>query len=337
MNIFVLENSFLQLTLSDFGASWLSCKLKLAAEQREVLVTTSAEYWHKQTAYFGATIGRYANRIAHAQYQLNGKCYRLAKNNGEHNLHSGGLHLDSGQQGADRCVWTVLERSAQAVRFGKIFAEGEQGFGGEVTATVEYRLNGKQVEIYFNADTNADTPLNLTNHAYFNLQGSPTVLEHQLQIWADYYLPVGTDGIPNAPLRAVENTSFDFRKAKKVGAELLADDDQKAVKGYDHAFLLSKVETFSENSTASPANAVLSVADLSLELRTSMPALQLYTGNWLAGQPTPAGKQYGDYAGLALEPEFLPNSPNQPELAQFGGITKAGEPYQHFIFYQFNF
>ncbi|HDL1115756.1 TPA: galactose-1-epimerase [Mannheimia haemolytica] len=320
MKLFTLENAFLRIILSDVGASWLSCIVKMPNEEREVLVTTSAKNWQKQTAFFGATIGRYVNRIANAEYRLNGKTYQLAKNNGEHNLHGGEL-------GADKIVWQLESQSEQAVKFSYFFADGEEGFGGEVKAFVEYRLTENELQISFDAVANQDTPLCLTNHAYFNLQGSETILDHELIINADGYLPVDASGIPNAPLKKVESTSFDFRNAKKIGQDLLADDDQKAVKGYDHSFHLAKN---SENPTA-----CLAVEDLKMELRTSMPALQLYTGNWLKGQPNLTKGEYEDYAGVALEPEFFPNSLNQPELLQFGGITKAGEEYHHTISYRF--
>ncbi|MGX2969787.1 galactose-1-epimerase [Ursidibacter sp. B-7004-1] len=326
MNLYFLENEYLKITLSDLGASWLSCLVKLPNEEREVLVTTSAENWQKQTAYFGATVGRYANRIANGCYQLNGKCYQLAQNNGENSLHGGIL-------GADKQIWQVEFATAQAVRFQKIFADGEEGFGGEVESYVEYRLRDNQLEISFDAISNQDTPFCLTNHAYFNLSNQETIHQHKLQINADYYLPVAENGIPNQALKAVENTSFDFRQAKFIGQDLLKDQDQKCVKGYDHAFLLAKK---SADLTACTPDAVLSVADITLELRTTKPALQLYTGNWLAGQPNKTGGSYADYAGVALEPEFFPDTPNHPEWWHFGGILKANEVYQHFIRYQFN-
>ncbi|AUI65132.1 MULTISPECIES: galactose-1-epimerase [Glaesserella] len=325
MNLYILENPHLKITLSDFGASWLSCIVKLSNEQREVLVTTTPERWHEQSAYFGATVGRYANRIANGEYQLNGNTFKLAQNNGENNLHGGLV-------GADKCVWQVVSADEQAITFHKIFANGEEGFGGEVSATVTYRLNGNQLELDFRAISNEDTPLCFTNHAYFNLSNEPTIHQHQLQLNAEHYLPVGSNGIPNAPLKAVVGTSFDFRKAKPIGRDLLADSDQQAVKGYDHAFLLAKN---SKDLTACLPDATLSYDNLRLELRTTKPALQIYTGNWLGGQPDLHNGEYADYAGVALEPEFFPDTPNHPEWWHYGGISKANEPYQHQIHYRF--
>lgn len=322
MQLITLENKYLKLTLSPFGASWLSCIVKHPKGEREVLVTTSAKNWQKQTAYFGATIGRYANRIANAQYQLNGKTYQLAANNGRNNLHGGNV-------GADKVEWEVLSQSPQAVKFAYCFADGEEGFGGEVKTTVEYSLNDDCLDVYFSAQASQDTPLCLTNHAYFNLSGEPTIKHHRLQLNASHYLPVDENGTPNKPLQSVEGTSFDFRQAKIIGEDLLSDVDQQKVKGYDHAFLIAK--------KTQDFTACLTVADLTLKLDTSYPAIQIYTGNWLKGQPNMQGGEYEDYAGIALEPEFFPNSPNQPELAKFGGILKANEPYNHKISYQFMF
>lgn len=322
MQLFMLENDSLKITLSDFGASWLSCVVKLPRGEREVLITTTPERWQENSAYFGATVGRYANRIAKGRYSLNGKNYQLAQNNGENNLHGG-------QVGGSHVVWKVVEHTPQAVKFAYTFADGEEGFGGEVKATVCYQLQGNQLLISYDAVSNQATPLCFTNHAYFNLSGETSVKNHRLQLNASHYLPVDSSGIPNAPLKTVAGTSFDFRQPKMLGVDLLADADQQAVRGYDHAFFIAKE---AENPTA-----CLSVADLQLQLETTYPAVQLYTGNWLAGQPNLHGGEYTDYAGVALEPEFFPNSPNQPELAQFGGISQAEEPYHQQISYTFIF
>ncbi|RDE73903.1 galactose-1-epimerase [Haemophilus sputorum] len=322
MQTFLLENDYLKITLSDFGASWLSCVVKHPSSDREILITTTPDRWQENSAYFGATIGRYANRIAHARYQLNQQQYQLAANNGENNLHGGKI-------GGSHVHWQVVNQQPQVVTFAYTFADGEEGFGSEVQATVTYRLHEKTVTIDYAAKANGATPLCLTNHAYFNLSGEKTITQHQLQLNAEQYLPVDATGIPNAPLTAVAGTGFDFRQPKLLGQDLLKDADQQAVKGYDHAFLIAKNN---QNPTA-----CLAVDDLRLTLETSYPAIQIYTGNWLAGQPDLNDGHYVDYAGVALEPEFFPNSPNQPELAQYGGISQANEPYQHYIHYNFDF
>lgn len=321
MHCYILENAHLKIVLSSLGASWLSCQVKLPTGAREVLVTTTPTRWAEQTAYFGATIGRYANRIANARYSLHNHTYSLAANHGTNNLHGGLI-------GADKKIWKVEQVEPTHLCFSTTFADGEEGFGGNVTASVEYRLANNKLWITFNAVSDQDTPLCLTNHAYFNLAGSRDIRAHQLQLNADYYLPVDCHGIPNAPLKAVEGNSFDFRQRQEIGSRLLADADQQAVKGYDHAFQLKD-----NHQTA----AQLSVADLQMRLCTSMPALQVYTGNWLGGQPNLSGGAHSDYAGVALEPEFFPDTPNHPEWWQFGGISRANAPYHHWISYEFDY
>ncbi|WP_277619728.1 galactose-1-epimerase [Muribacter muris] len=325
MNLYVLENDRLKITLADIGASWLSCQLTLENEVRELLVGTTPQNWHRQTAYFGATIGRYANRIAHGRYCLNGQTYQLTQNNGKHHLHGGTM-------GADKQRWHVEYATPQAVKFSRIFANGEEGFGGEVTATVEYWLTDNQLDICFYAVSDQDTPLCLTNHAYFNLSNAPTIHQHLLQINADAYLPVCQEGIPNGTLKSVAQTGFDFRSPKPIGQDLLRDADQQCVKGYDHAFLLAKK---SADLAACPPDAVLSADNIRLEIRTTQPALQVYTGNFLNGQPNYTQGTYPDYAGVALEPGVLPDTPNHPEWQILGGISKAGEIYRHHIQYRF--
>lgn len=322
MQTISLENDFLKITLSDYGASWLSAKVKINETWREVLVTTTPTRWKMQTAYFGATIGRYANRIANARYRLNGKLFQLNANNGKHNLHGGEI-------GADKRLWQIVSENEHAVRFNRIFEEGEEGFGGEVQAWVEYRLVYNQLIISFEATSTDDTPLCLTNHAYFNLSGEQTVLSHRLQLNAKYYLPVNESGIPCKPLRLVDGTSFDFRQAKTIGQDLLIDNDQRKVKGYDHAFLLTT------NGLHSPACS-LSVNDLQLEVFTTKPVIQIYTGNWLAGQPNLSAQGvYEDYAGIALETGYFPDTPNHSQWWHMGGICRAGEHYHHQTIYQF--
>ncbi|MCK3655561.1 galactose mutarotase [Pasteurellaceae bacterium Macca] len=322
MQCFELHNDFLHIVVSDFGASWLSCQVKHQNQWQEVLVTTTPERWQENSAYFGATIGRYANRIAHGRYTLNGQHYQLHQNNGEHHLHGGLV-------GGDKKRWEVVFATPQGMRFRNYFADGEEGFGGNVWAEVEYRLHNNELTILFDAESDLATPLCLTNHAYFNLSGEATIHHHHLQINGDHYLPVDETGIPNAPLRSVVGTSFDFRQGKTLGQDLLKDADQQKVKGYDHAFRLTKNDL---NSTA----CLLSAKGLNLEISTTLPALQLYTGNWLAGQPNMTGGEYGDYAGVALEPEFFPDTPNHPEWQHLGGISQAGERYQHAIRYRFS-
>jgi len=210
--------------------------------------------------------------------------------------------------------------------------DGDQGFLGNVDMTVTYTLTEENsVKIEYAGKSDQDTALNLTNHAYFNLndaQHGKDVREHLLQLNADYFLPVDSEGIPNAPLKAVDGTSFDFRREKSIGADFLKEE-QQLTKGYDHSFLLSG----EPQKTA----AILTALDrsLRLEISTSQPALQVYTGNYLGGTPNRNGGEYADYAGVALETQALPDTPNHPEWQYYGGITKAMEAYCHWTKFKF--
>ena len=198
--------------------------------------------------------------------------------------------------------------------------------------SVTYTLtDDNSVKIEYAGMSDKDTALNLTNHAYFNLenaeQGSD-VREHTLRLNADFYLPVDNEGIPNSPLKHVVNTSFDFRIAKPIKQDFL-QGDQQATKGYDHSFIVNKAWQKPCVLLTSPTG------DLSLEVRTSQAALQVYTGNYLAGTPTRNGELYADFSGIALETQCLPDTPNHPEWQNYGGIQKAGERYYQWTEFKF--
>ncbi|MDH3000801.1 galactose-1-epimerase [Chelonobacter oris] len=309
--------------LTDWGATWLTCRLPVAGRLRDVILGCETLVQHsEQGAYLGATIGRFANRIANAAFNLNGKRYLLdANQQQQHQLHGG-------TDAFDKRRWQISAQGDDYVEFGLLSADGDQGFPGNLHAKVRYRLRqDNALAIEFEARSDQDTPLNLTNHAYFNLDGESadqTVLQHRLRIAADHYLPVDAAGIPNAPLREVEKGGFDFRHAKVIAQDFLSDSDQQAVSGYDHAFLLNapglhakaQVELQSSNG------------DLRLKIVTDQPAIQVYSGNFLAGTPNRSGGVYANHAGVALETQSLPDTPNHPEWFQYGGISKAGELYR---------
>ncbi|WP_011199828.1 galactose-1-epimerase [[Mannheimia] succiniciproducens] len=308
----------------DWGATWISCQVPVNGELREVLLGCRAEDYPRQSAFLGATVGRYANRIANARFELNGQTFPLTANQGVHQLHGG--------DGFDKRRWKIEKCGENFVTFCLNSVDGDQGFPGNVEVVLDYELSeDNALTVRFHATPDKDTPLNLTNHAYFNLNNAIRgcdVRGHSLQLNADYFLPVDTDGIPNAPLKSVEGTSFDFLEEKPIGLDFL-QEEQQLTKGYDHAFLL--------NNNAEKTCAILTALDrsLSLQVFTSQPALQVYTGNYLAGVPTRLGGSYADYAGIALETQALPDTPNHPEWQQYGGITKAGETYRHWTTFRF--
>lgn len=324
---------------SDWGATWLCCKvpvLKLEENQqelREVLLGCATLKQHsEQGAYLGATVGRFANRIANARFSLNGKDYVLDAN--QLNANGQATHqLHGGSSAFDKRRWQILQQMQDSVQFGLESADHDQGFPGAVSAKVRYSLCADNaLVIEFEAVADQDTPLNLTNHAYFSLDGESAhqnVLRHHLKIAADYYLPVNSEGIPKEPLKSVDGSGFDFRHGKTLVKDFLSDPDQKLVAGYDHSFLLNKTELNYPSLNSEPQVELSSSSqDLTLKIFTDQPAIQIYSGNFLGGTPNRSGSIYADHAGVALETQCLPDTPNHPEWFQHGGISKAGEVYR---------
>lgn len=315
-------------TFMDWGATWLSAVLPLkSGEQRELLLgcQTPQDYLH-QGAYLGATVGRYANRIAHANLNIDGKPHPLIANQGEHQLHGGpnGFHARR---------WQIVEQDEQQVIYQLHSPDGDQGFPGNLDVTLSYRLTADhRLEIEYQAQTDRACPVNLTNHAYFNLDGAGhDARQQRLQLFADHYLPVDSDGIPNADLTAVAGSGMDFRQPKTLQQDLLHDRDQQRVKGYDHAYLLHDTC----HRLASPAAHLWSAdGKVAMTVFTTAPALQLYSGNYLGGTPARDGGSYQNYAGVALESEFLPDSPNHPEWPQPDCWLQPGQRYQSATHYQ---
>ncbi|MFB1115740.1 galactose-1-epimerase [Dickeya dadantii] len=325
----VLQNRHgTRVTLMDWGATWLSCQLPLpGGTPREVLLGCAPEQYPHQAAYLGASVGRYANRIANATLRQGDTVTRLHANQGAHQLHGGpdGFHARR---------WQILKQSDDQVIYQLHSPDGDQGFPGTLTAQVSYQLTDQNaLDIEYQAEVDQPCPVCLTNHAYFNLDGEPSdVRHHQLQLMADYYLPVNQDGIPGDTLRDVADSSFDFRQPKTLMQDFLADADQQAVRGYDHAFLLHRTG----GSTESPAASLWSAdGKVQMQVYTSAPALQLYSGNFLAGTPSRDGTPYANHAGLALESEFLPDSPNHSDWPQPDCWLKPGKRYRSLTRYAF--
>ncbi|MBN6064810.1 galactose-1-epimerase [Aggregatibacter actinomycetemcomitans] len=324
-NLFTLQNAQgMRVQFTDWGATWTSCCVPVNGALREVLLGCKLEDYPIQQAYLGVSVGRYANRIANAQFPLNGKVVRLTANQGKHQLHGG--------NGFDKRRWALEKCGENFVCFSLHSADGDQGFPGNVKATVTYTLTEENsVKIEYAAQSDQDTALNLTNHAYFNLENATQgadVRNHSLRLNADFYLPVDSEGIPNSPLKHVVGTGFDFRVAKPIKQDFL-QGERTAAKGYDHSFIVNKAWQKPCVLLTSPNG------DLNLEVLTSQAALQVYTGNFLAGTPTREDGEYAAYSGIALETQCLPDTPNHPEWQNYGGIVKAGEEYYQWTEYRF--
>lgn len=315
-------------TLMDWGATLLSARIPMQdGTVREALLgCASPEQYPHQAAFLGASVGRYANRIADSRFTLAGVTYELAPSQGPNQLHGG-------PNGFDKRRWQVVNQNDESVLFALESPDGDQGFPGNLSTTAHYRLtDDNRIAIEYRAKVDKACPVNLTNHVYFNLDGAQSdVRQHKLHIAADAYLPVDEMGIPRSGLKEVAQTSFDFRQPKIIASEFLSDDDQRKVKGYDHAFLLSTGGELSQTA------ATVWSADEKLQLKvfTTAPALQFYSGNYLEGTPSRETEPYAGWQGLALESEFLPDSPNHPEWPQPDCTLLPGKEYISVTEYQF--
>ncbi len=313
----------------DIGATWLSCTLPIKGDHREVLLRAlNLEEHQHQGAYFGAIVGRYANRIAKGKFEIEGCLYQLDINNGENALHGGIV-------GFDKCRWSVSAVTANSVTFSLSSPDGDQGYPGGVSISVVYTLDDdNRVQIDYLATTDRCTPLNLTNHAYFNLAGECSqgqALSHSLQINADRYLPINPQGIPVGDMLSVTDSGFDFSQPKMIALDFLKDANQMSAKGYDHCFVLN------EPCCGELDDAIILMSpnkDVTMTMRTSKPGMQFYSGNFLSGY-LGATQCYENHQGLAFEAQYFPDGPNHPEWGKASGILQPEDVYQHQTCYRF--
>lgn len=280
-----------------------------------------AGYMSPANSFFGAIAGRYANRIAKGKFTLDGQTYTLAQNNNGNSLH-GGL------QGFDKQVWnatTSMEDSSVTLKYAS--KDGEEGYPGNLNVSVKYKLtDDNELHIDYSATTDKATPVNLTNHTYFNLSAGKKadILDHVLQLKAGKYTPVDPTLIPTGKIDPVAGGPMDFTQAKPIGRDISKVDG-----GYDHNWVFDK-----------PANSLEQVVRLSdpltgryLEMWTTEPAVQFYSGNFLSGKQGKGGKPINKHAGLCLEAQHYPDSPNQPTFPST--ILKPGETYKQTTIYKF--
>jgi aldose 1-epimerase len=321
VQLFTLTNKTgVTVTITNYGGivtSWITPDKHGNKSSVVVGMESLAEYL-KKPPYFGALIGRYGNRIGDAKFKLDGKTYTLAANNGKNNLHGG-------NKGFDKVVWdaTPAADSTPALTLSYLSKDGEEGFPGNLKVTVVYTLTDDDaLNIEYTAETDKATPVNLTNHSYFNLTGSTenTILNHSLMLVADHFTPVDTTLITTGEIKAVKGTPFDFTKAETIGARIDAVPGA-APGGYDHNFVLNR----KDSSMQLAAVLTDSVSGRKLEVFTTEPGIQFYSGNFLDGTFVSGGKPVKFRTALCLETQHYPDSPNKPNFPTT--ILQPGQKY----------
>ena len=282
-----------------------------------VLGFDTLEPYRGDSPYFGALIGRYGNRIAKGRFLLDGREVRLPANNGNNHLHGG-------PEGFHKVKWNAAVEG-DSLRLSYRSADGEEGYPGQLDVTVVYQLNDdNELVVRFHAVTDKPTPVNLTQHSYFNLAGEGDILDHELVIDADAFVAIDAESIPTGELTPVTGTPFDFRMPRPIGERIGQPDKQlRHGLGYDHNFVLNKPN----GAAMTRAARVLEpVSGRVLELWTEEPGVQFYSGNFLDGSLKGKGHSYEHRTGFCLEPQHFPDSPNQPQFPNV--ILRPGQVYE---------
>ncbi len=286
--------------------------------------------YQTRSEYFGATVGRVANRIAGGKFSIDGKAYQVPVNNGANSLHGG-------TAGFDKRLWSVVEATSDHVVLRLVSQNGDQGYPGTVTATATYTLGAdNRLSVTYTATTDRPTIVNLSNHAYWNLggEGSGSAMGHRLTIPADAYLPTDAGAIPTGEIRSVAGTPFDFRVSTAVGDRVReAGDDQIRIgRGYDHNWVIARAVAPEPRLVARVEDRV---SGRVLELLSDQPGLQFYSGNFLDGTVIgKSGHLYRQGDAVVLEPQMFPDTPNQPV---FGSVRlDPGQTYRSRIVFRFS-
>lgn len=289
---------------------------------------TFDDYYRSEEQYFGSLIGRYGNRIAGGVFKLDGETYRLHINNGPNSLHGG-------VRGWNNMVWDIEKQTEDTLVLSLTSPDGDEGFPGEVHARVTYALKDGALDIAYEATTTKPTVLNLTNHSYFNLngEGDPTVHDHLLKIYASHYLPTNETAIPfrEAPA-AVKGTPFDFLAPHTIGERIDTDIDQLSwARGYDHTFVLDK----EADAYTLAASCLSPRTGIRLDVMTTEPGMQVYTGNWMSGNMRGKGdSRYPARSAVCFETQHYPDTPNRPDYPS--AVLRPGETFKSRTSFRFS-
>jgi len=341
VQLFTLKNATgMEARVSGYGAALVS--LTVADRDGEFVDVTlgydDLEGWLKNSGFFGVTAGRFANRIAHGKFTLDGKHYQLATNNSP-----GGIpcSLHGGENGFDKKVWKGTpfdKKTTRGVVLTYTSPDGEEGYPGTLTVEVTYELDDQnRLHWRAKATTDAPTVVNLANHIYWNLTGNPseeTILDHKLTLLADHYFPTNPGLIPNEDKAPVKGTPMDFTKAHKVGQRIEADFEAlKFGEGYDHCWVLNGEKKRGELTLA--AVVVDPKSGRKMEVLTDQPGIQFYAGNFVGPEPLgKGGKANLRRSGLCLETQNFPDAPNKPDFPS--SVLRPGETYEHTMVHRFS-
>ena len=333
IDVFTITNANgLQVQTIPYGAIIVSIKVPDRNGRLDDIVIGhgTLEGYLTKSRFFGAVVGRYGNRIAKGQFTLDGTPYSLAVNNGPNHLHGG-------VEGFDKQVWrwsTHTSPAAGTVQYTLLSPDGDEGYPGRVEAVVNYTLTDlNELIVEYYALSDKPTPINLTNHSYFNLagDGARDITDHIVTLNADTYLPVDETKIPTGEIATVDGTPFDFRKPTRIGERIDAPHPQLAIaKGYDHCVVLNRTG----EGLVQAAHVEEPTTGRTLTVMTTEPGMQFYTGNVLDGSITgKAGHVYKTRYGLCLETQHFPNSPNQPDFPST--ILRPGQEYKSRTIFKF--
>ena len=319
-HVYTLKNSVCEATFTDYGATVLSWVF----DGKDVVGGfDKLETYFTDDSHQGATIGRVANRIANATFTMDGVEYRLPKNNGENCLHGG--------VGFDFKLWDVVEYDDGHITFSLLSPDGDEGFPGRVEVKVRYTLSADNVwRVDYEAVPDKDTPINMTQHVYFNFKGEAggTIEDHELEIAAEAMTLVDAGQIPTGEIAKVAGGPFDFRSPMRIGERINEPDEQLEIgKGYDHNWILDEgIMAGGKGGLVRAGSLYCPLNGRSVEVWTTEPCLQVYTANWASyDQKAKGGEHLSFRCGIALETQHAPNSPNRPEWPTT--TVKAGEKY----------
>jgi aldose 1-epimerase len=333
VSLYTLHNGFLTMQVTNYGGRVVSLWMPDCNNSYEDIVLgydhINKYVKNEGERYLGAVVGRCANRISKGTYSLNGVAYQLTKNDGENTLHGGLV-------GADSRVWDVVSVNDSVLQMHTVFADGEDGFPGNLDVTMSYTLtHDNQFQIRYAATTDSTTLCNFSHHSFFNLkgEGNGNILDHELQINSRYMTTINDQLIPDGKFLGVKNTPFDFREKHRIGENIAADDEQlRYAKGYDHNWIVDKNDPKAYTWDATLTDPT---SGREMQVWSDQVGLQFYSGNFFNGKGTgKCGKPLNFREGLALETQFFPDAINHESLTPVP-VLNPGEEYHQLCIYKF--